>query len=63
MGVTGRGVAVGRGVLVASTLEGEGLGETVIAAWGVGVTKRPQPVNIDTVMIHQISLDIISTPL
>jgi hypothetical protein len=59
MGVTGRGVAVGWGVLVASTLVRVGLGATVKFAWAVGVTSRPQPLNIDAAIIHQINLDTI----
>jgi len=45
IGVTGRGVAVGRAVGVATTFEGVGVGATVTATWEVGVTSRPQPAN------------------
>jgi hypothetical protein len=43
-------------------LVGDGLRETVAAAWGVGVTSRPQPVIIVAAIIHQINLDTIRPP-
>ncbi len=56
IGVAGRGVEVGRGVLVEITLGGEGVALVSTANFGVGVARRPQPSNIDPSKSQGINL-------
>ncbi len=56
IGVAGRGVEVGRGVLVEITFGGEGVALVSIANSGVEVARRPQPSNIEPTKSQGINL-------
>jgi hypothetical protein len=56
IGVAGRGVEVGRGVLVEITFGDEGVVSASIVNSTVGVARRPQPSNIDPTRSQGINL-------